>query len=96
MMSGGLAAMFLGIVLWVGFFTLLAWAIYTIVTNFGVWKGGRRNEDPHEPGAGERARADSAEELLRERFARGEIDAEEYERSLAVLKGDRAKTSVTE
>ncbi len=33
------------------------------------------------------ARVDSAEEILRERFARGEIDAEEYERSLEVLRG---------
>ncbi|MDQ3987416.1 MAG: SHOCT domain-containing protein [Actinomycetota bacterium] len=29
---------------------------------------------------------DSAEEILRRRFARGEIDAEEYERSLEALK----------
>jgi uncharacterized membrane protein len=29
---------------------------------------------------------DSAEEILRERFARGEITAEEYERILRVLK----------
>jgi uncharacterized membrane protein len=31
-------------------------------------------------------REDSAEEILRQRFARGEIDAEEYERSLEVLR----------
>lgn len=30
-------------------------------------------------------REDSAEETLRQRFARGEIDAEEYERSLEIL-----------
>jgi uncharacterized membrane protein len=34
-------------------------------------------------------REDSAEETLRQRFARGEIDAEEYERSLAVLRNGR-------
>jgi uncharacterized membrane protein len=34
-------------------------------------------------------REDSAEETLRQRFARGEIDAEEYERSLEVLRGGR-------
>jgi uncharacterized membrane protein len=33
------------------------------------------------------ARTDPAEEVLRDRLARGEIDAEEYERSLRVLKG---------
>ena len=34
-------------------------------------------------------REDSAEEILRQRFARGEIDAEEYERSLKVLRHGR-------
>jgi putative membrane protein len=35
-------------------------------------------------------RQDSAEETLRQRFARGEIDAEDYERSLEVLRHGRA------
>lgn len=30
---------------------------------------------------------DSAEEILRERFARGEITAEEYQRSIKILRG---------
>jgi uncharacterized membrane protein len=34
-------------------------------------------------------REDSAEETLRQRFARGEIDAEEYERSLKVLRNGK-------
>jgi len=34
-------------------------------------------------------REDSAEETLRQRFARGEIDAQEYERSLEVLRSGR-------
>jgi uncharacterized membrane protein len=34
-------------------------------------------------------REDSAEETLRQRFARGEIDAEDYERSLEVLRHGR-------
>ena len=33
-------------------------------------------------------RADSAEEILRQRFARGEINAEEYERSYEALRKD--------
>ena len=33
------------------------------------------------------ARMDTAEEILRGRLARGEIDAEEYESSLRLLKG---------
>ena len=32
-------------------------------------------------------RADSAEEILRERFARGEISAEEFQRSIEILRG---------
>ena len=35
-------------------------------------------------------REDSAEETLRQRFARSEIDAQEYERSLEVLRNGRA------
>lgn len=34
-------------------------------------------------------REDSAEETLRQRFAHGEIDAEDYERSLEVLRNGR-------
>ena len=34
-------------------------------------------------------REDSAEETLRQRFARGEIDQEDYERSLEVLRNGR-------
>jgi uncharacterized membrane protein len=34
-------------------------------------------------------REDSAEETLRQRFARGEIEAEDYERSLEVLRNGR-------
>ncbi len=37
--------------------------------------------------AAPRARMDPAEEILRSRLARGEIDAEEYERFLRVLEG---------
>jgi uncharacterized membrane protein len=37
--------------------------------------------------AARQARMDPAEEILRGRLARGEIDAGEYERALKVLKG---------
>jgi putative membrane protein len=37
-------------------------------------------------GGGERPRKDRAEEILEERFARGEITAEEYRDSLRVLR----------
>lgn len=34
---------------------------------------------------------DSAEEILRERFARGEITAEEHQRSIRILRGENAR-----
>src|SRR5215218_1819110 len=44
----------------------------------------RRDERPEAP-------RDSAEEILRERFARGEITAEEYQRSIEILRGGTAR-----
>ena len=45
-----------------------------------VFPKGRRDEQLGAP-------RDSAEEILRERFARGEITAEEYQRSIEILRG---------
>jgi putative membrane protein len=56
--------------LWVAFLGLVAWGALRV---FSIWQGGGRA-------------ADSAEEVLRERFARGEVDAETYERSLDTLR----------
>ncbi len=39
-----------------------------------------------------RRQEDPAEEMLRGRFARGEIDAEEYEKTLEVLRRERNTT----
>ena len=44
----------------------------------------RRNERLEAP-------RDAAEEILRERFARGEISAEEYQRSIKILRGEDAR-----
>ena len=44
----------------------------------------RRDERPEGP-------RDSAEEILRERFARGEITAEEFQRSIEILRGENAR-----
>ena len=52
---------------------LIAWTVTRI---FPKGRGDDRSEGPR----------DSAEEILRERFARGEINAEEYERSLEILR----------
>ena len=52
---------------------LVVWALIKVVPDWQDRMGLDRRED-------------SAEETLRQRFARGEIDAEEYERSLEVLR----------
>lgn len=60
----------------VGLLALVAWLVVRVLPNQRSGNGF--------PGA----RADSAQEILRARFARGEIDAGEYERSLNVLRGE--------
>ena len=52
---------------------VVVWAIIKVVPDWQNRMGLNRREDP-------------AEETLRQRFARGEIDAEEYQRSLEVLR----------
>jgi putative membrane protein len=77
--GGGLGSILLLVVL-----ALVVWAL---IKAFPDWQdrlglnGGRREDS---------RRADSAEETLRQRFARGEIEAEDYERSLEVLRNGRA------
>jgi uncharacterized membrane protein len=60
---------------------LVVWAIIKFVPD---WQD-RMGLDSREDASGE----DSAEETLRQRFARGEIDAEDYVRSLEVLRNGR-------
>jgi len=74
MMGGGLILLLV----------VLAVAVWAIIKVFPDWQdrvglnNGRENK-----------REDSAEETLRQRFARGEIDTQEYERSLTVLRNGR-------
>ena len=63
----------LPLLFWGGIVFLIAWTVTRI---FPKGRGDDRSEGPR----------DSAEEILRERFARGEINAEEYERSLEILR----------
>ncbi|MCA3748647.1 MAG: SHOCT domain-containing protein [Rubrobacter sp.] len=70
--NGGWLWMLVPALFWIGLLALIAWAIVRIF--------------PSNRGGGE-ARRDPAEEILRERFARGEISAEEYERGLETLRG---------
>jgi putative membrane protein len=62
---------------------VLGLVVFALIKVFPDWQdrvGLNKREDRRE---------DSAEETLRQRFARGEIDAEEYERSLEVLRNRR-------
>ncbi len=58
---------------WGGIVFLIAWTVTRI---FPRGRGDDRSEGPR----------DSAEEILRERFARGEINAEEYEKSMKTMR----------
>ena len=61
---------------WAAFLVLAAWAAFRLIPRWrdgSGWPGGSRS---------------SAEEILRERFARGETSAEEYGRALKVLRED--------
>jgi putative membrane protein len=73
MMGGGVGTILLLVV--------LAVAVWAIIKVFPDWQD--------RVGLSSRRREDSAEETLRQRFARGEIDAEEYKRSLEVLRNGR-------
>ncbi|HET7271063.1 MAG TPA: SHOCT domain-containing protein [Rubrobacter sp.] len=67
--------MLIPLLFWGGLLVLIAWAVVRI------FPGGQAGGVSH---AGS---APSAEDILRERFAQGEIDAEEYEERLRVLRG---------
>lgn len=58
---------------WGGFVALIVWAVVRL---FPKSSAGNYQAVPR----------DRAEEILRERFARGEINIEEYERSLKILR----------
>ena len=63
---------------------LFMWLFWVAVAVFVAWlilRVMRRGSGPWEPGPGDRAEA-----ILRERYARGEIDRETYERMLEDLR----------
>ena len=69
----------------VGFWGAVAWVVVTLVRNDRAGGTSRPGATPPE--------GDAAERILADRFARGEIDADEYRRRLDVLRGgsdDRA------
>jgi putative membrane protein len=69
----------LTLLFWGGLLAFAAWALIKILPNRGASDGTSDQED-------------SVEEILRKRFARGEIGTEEYERSIEVLKGEKDVT----
>jgi putative membrane protein len=74
--------MLVPLLFWGGLLAVIAWAVARVFPDRGT--GG-------EPPQG---RASSAEDVLRGRFARGEIDAAEYESSLRVLRGEARDENV--
>ena len=71
------------ILFWGGIVFLIAWTVTRI---FPKGRGDEHSDAPR----------DSAENILRQRFARGEINAEEYERSLEILRGGTARRTYGE
>ncbi len=76
---GGWLVMLLGMALWLVAAGVIVWAVVRALA--GPRAGDRGIPPP--------PRADDPEEILRSRFARGEIDAEELEQRLAVLRRSR-------
>lgn len=80
-MGGGWGAfgwigMLIPLLFWTGLVVLVIWALARIVPN-----ASRERLHQEVP-------TKSSEDVLRERFARGEINAEEYGRSMLALKGE--------
>lgn len=71
----GLLWMLVPLLFWGGLIALIAWAVVRLAST-------RRHDDVGIHG-------ESAEEILRQRFARGEIDAEEYEERRRTLNESR-------
>jgi putative membrane protein len=69
--------------------TILGFVVLAVV----LWAVFRILPSPWPDRVSPERREDSAEETLRQRFARGEIDAEDYERSLDVLRNNKGRVS---
>ncbi|MFC9758549.1 SHOCT domain-containing protein [Streptomyces sp. NPDC056921] len=86
--DGGWSGWFFMAVFMVLFWALVIAGIVALVRYLGGGRHGHQGGPPpssSEPGWGSRR----AEDLLAERFARGEIDEDEYKRRLAVLREHR-------
>jgi putative membrane protein len=72
--GGAWIGMGIGMLLWLAFAVAIVWLVVRGLTELE-----RRRPDGSNPSA--------PDDILRERFARGEIDAEEFERRLTLLHG---------
>ncbi|MCB5282231.1 MULTISPECIES: SHOCT domain-containing protein [unclassified Arthrobacter] len=79
---------------WAWMFWLLLIVGVLLLAGLGIWffsAGGRRvgsAGSPDSRGAGLAGSGGTPREILDERFARGELTAEEYQERLKILKGD--------
>ena len=79
---------------WAWMFWLLLIVGFLLLAGAGIWffSAGRRRGSPtgspDARGTGPADRGDTPREILDERFARGELTAEEYHERLRILKGD--------
>lgn len=71
----GWSGMHSDLLFWGGFLALIAWAVVRIVSAIET----RAEKHPHTQGS-------SPEDILKERFARGEIDAKEFEERRRILR----------
>lgn len=70
--GGAWVAMSLGMLVWLVLGVLVVWLVVHALIALERRPDGLRRREP--------------EDILRERFARGEIDSDEYERRIAVLR----------
>lgn len=66
-------------------------AVLGVLVALALWAAFRLFANSGRNGTALENRADPAEEILRERFARGEIGTDEYERSLQALREGRGQ-----
>lgn len=72
---------------WGGWGMMFGWLLILVVVLLAVWAMTRAGP-PGGTGEGTRGDADPAEAILREQYARGDIDEETYRRRLSELRRD--------
>lgn len=82
----------LGAIFWIAIVALTVWALMRIFPGLRQRASDIFSRTSGVMSRGPGASTDSAEEILRGRFARGEMNAEEYERALGLLRRERNVT----